>query len=139
MALKGNQGTLHDDVRSFLDDPETKLSVSDSTVDGDHGRIETRTAMVSTDISWLQKDHRWPGLAAVDKIVRVRETADKTTTESAYYLLSKALVPAEPHGQRTAQPRRLAAHGAQPDPYRNLQRLAEEKAPAGRMERWLSG
>jgi predicted transposase YbfD/YdcC len=56
MALKGNQGTLHDDVRSFLDDPETKLSVSDSTVDGDHGRIETRTAMVSTDISWLQKD-----------------------------------------------------------------------------------
>lgn len=93
MALKGNQGTLHDDVRSFLDDPETKLSVSDSTVDGDHGRIETRTAMVSTDISWLQKDHRWPGLSAVGKIVRVRETADKTTTESAYYLLSKALVP----------------------------------------------
>ena len=84
---------MHDDVRSFLDDPETKLSVSDSTVDGDHGRIETRTAMVSTDISWLQKDHRWPGLAAVGKIVRVRETADKTTTESAYYLLSKALVP----------------------------------------------
>lgn len=93
MALKGNQGTLHDDVRTFLDDPQTKLSVSDSTVDGDHGRIETRTAMVSTDISWLQKDHRWPGLAAVGKIVRVRETADKTTTESAYYLLSKALAP----------------------------------------------
>src|SRR4051812_14889072 len=24
LALKGNQGTLHDDVRLFLDDPETK-------------------------------------------------------------------------------------------------------------------
>ena len=91
MALKGNQGTLHDDVRSFLDDPETKLSVSDSTVDGDHGRIETRTSMVSTDIAWLQEDHRWPGLTAVGKVVRIRETADKTTTETAYYLLSKAL------------------------------------------------
>jgi predicted transposase YbfD/YdcC len=93
LALKGNQGTLHDDVRTFLDDPQTKLSVSDSVVDGDHGRIETRTSMVSTDIAWLQADHRWPGLAAVGKIVRVREMADKTTTETAYYLLSKALAP----------------------------------------------
>ena len=90
---KGDQGTLHDDVRSFLDDPETKLSVSDSTVDGDHGRIETRTAMVSTDIAWLQADHDWPGLTAVGKVVRVREMADKTTTETAYYLLSTAMDP----------------------------------------------
>lgn len=94
MALKGNQGTLHDDVRTFLDDPNTKLSVSASTVDGDHGRIETRTAMVSTDISWLQQDHKWPGLAAVGKVVRVREMADKTTTEIAYYLLSTPMTPA---------------------------------------------
>ena len=77
MALKGNQGTLHDDVRTFLDDPQTKLSVSRSTVDGDHGRIETRTGMVSTDIAWLHEDHRWAGLGAVGKIVRVRETADR--------------------------------------------------------------
>jgi predicted transposase YbfD/YdcC len=70
LALKGNQGTLHDDVRTFLDDPQTRLSVSDSTVDADHGRIETRTGMVSTDIEWLQRDHRWPGLAAIGKVVR---------------------------------------------------------------------
>jgi predicted transposase YbfD/YdcC len=93
LALKGNQATLHDDVRTFLDDPQTKLSVSDSTVDADHGRIETRTSMVSTDIAWLQEDHHWPGLAAVGKVVRVRETADKTTTETAYYLLSMAMAP----------------------------------------------
>jgi predicted transposase YbfD/YdcC len=92
VALKGNQGTLHDDVRTFLDDPQTKLSVS-STVDGDHGRIETRTSMVSIDISWLQADHNWPGLAAVGKVVRVREMTDKTTTETAYYPLSMAMVP----------------------------------------------
>ena len=61
---RGNQGTLHDDVRTFLDDPETELSVSNSTVDGDHGRIETRTSMVSTDIAWLQADDDWPGLTA---------------------------------------------------------------------------
>jgi len=26
LALKGNQGTLHDDVRRFLDDPESEVS-----------------------------------------------------------------------------------------------------------------
>jgi predicted transposase YbfD/YdcC len=93
LALKGNQGTLHDDVRTFLDDPETELSVSNSTVDGDHGRIETRTSMVSTDIAWLQQDHDWPGLTAVGKVVRAREMADNTTTETAYYLLSTPITP----------------------------------------------
>ncbi|BAI75192.1 transposase (plasmid) [Azospirillum sp. B510] len=54
LALKGNQGTLHADVSLFLDDPETTTTTSHTTVDGDHGRIETRTSVVSTDITWLQ-------------------------------------------------------------------------------------
>jgi len=88
LALKGNQGTLHDDVRRFLDDPACGAKVSEPTVDGDHGRIETRTAIVSTDIGWLQEAHHWPGLAAIGKVVRSREAGDKTTAETAYYLLS---------------------------------------------------
>jgi predicted transposase YbfD/YdcC len=91
LALKGNQGTLHDDVSRFLDDPACKATVTDQTVDADHGRIETRTATAATDIAWLQEDHRWPGLVAIGKVVRVRETTSKTTTETAYYLLSTAL------------------------------------------------
>jgi predicted transposase YbfD/YdcC len=94
LALKGNQGTLHDDVSTFLDDPAREPTASVRTVDADHGRIETRTATVSTDIGWLQNDHHWPGLAAIGKVIRIRETAAKTTTETAYYLLSTAL-PAE--------------------------------------------
>ena len=93
LALKGNQGTLHDDVRRLLDDPECKAATSAPDVEGDHGRIETRTATVSTEIGWLEREHGWPGLAAIGKVQRVRETADKTTTETAYYLLSTALTP----------------------------------------------
>jgi hypothetical protein len=70
LALKGNQGTLHDDVRRFLDDPVCGASLSKPTVDADHGRIETRTAMISTDIKWLQENHQWPGLTAIGKVVR---------------------------------------------------------------------
>jgi predicted transposase YbfD/YdcC len=91
MALKGNQGTLHDDVRTFLDDPACPAEPGVQTVEGDHGRIETRTATVCSDIGWLQADHHWPGLAAIGKVKRIRETADKTTTETAYYLLTTAL------------------------------------------------
>ena len=93
LALKGNQGTLHDDVACFLGDPATPAATSKPLVDGGHGRIETRTATVSTDIGWLQEQHAWPGLAAVGKVRRVRETTAGTTAETAYYLLSAALPP----------------------------------------------
>ena len=91
LALKGNQGTLYEDVALLLDDPELNVSAARPVVEGDHGRIETRTATVSTEIDWLQNKHPWPGLQAIGKVVRVRETAEKTTTETAYYLLSTAL------------------------------------------------
>lgn len=93
LALKGNQGKLHADAGLYLDDPAELAATAKSAVDADHGRIETRTATVSTDIAWLQKDHQWPGLAAIGKVVRTRETPTKTTTETAYYLLSAALSP----------------------------------------------
>jgi hypothetical protein len=54
LALKGNQGSLLDDVSLFRDDPACKATATDQSGDGDHGRIETRTAMVSADIDWLQ-------------------------------------------------------------------------------------
>jgi predicted transposase YbfD/YdcC len=91
LALKGNQGSLHDDVRLFLDDAQRPAEATHRTVDGDHGRIETRISMVCTDIAWLQDDHAWPGLAAIGKIVRIREIGTTVSTETAYYLLSTAL------------------------------------------------
>jgi predicted transposase YbfD/YdcC len=93
LALKGNQGTLYDDVVLLLDDPELQASTSAPLVEADHGRIETRTATVSTQIDWLQTQHQRPGLKAIGKVVRMRQTAEKTTTETAHYLLSRALSP----------------------------------------------
>lgn len=91
LALKGNQGTMHADVSLFLDDPQLCPDSSHTVVDGDHGRIETRTSLVSTDIAWLQEQHEWPGLAAIGKVIRTREIGTKITTETAYYLLSTPL------------------------------------------------
>jgi predicted transposase YbfD/YdcC len=101
-GAEGHQGTLYDDVALLLDDPELKASTGAPVVEADHGRIETRTVMVSTEIDWLQNQHQWPGLKAIGKVVRRRETADKTTTETAYYLLSRALSPELQPGGETA-------------------------------------
>jgi predicted transposase YbfD/YdcC len=91
LALKGNQPALYEDVRLWLDDPVTPLDDVCQTVDGDHGRIETRHALVAHDVAWLAERHDFPGLAAVAKVSATREIDGKATTASRYYLLSTKL------------------------------------------------
>jgi predicted transposase YbfD/YdcC len=91
LALKGNQSSLHDDVRTFLDDPARPAEARHTTVDGEHGRIETRISEVSADIAWLQQRHAWPGLAAIGKMIRTRQIGSKSAAETSYYLLSTPL------------------------------------------------
>jgi predicted transposase YbfD/YdcC len=92
LALKGNQGTLHDDVRTFLNDPLTPLATASDT-DGGHGRIEQRRAGVNGDVAWLQARHAWPGLKAVGQITAQREVGGKLTLQTRTYLLSSVLSP----------------------------------------------
>ena len=92
LALKRNHRKLHAEVSHMLKQPRYEGG-GHSTTDGKHGRIETRTSFVCAEIEELQKHHRWPGLAAVGKVIRSRGTATQATTETAYYLLSKALSP----------------------------------------------
>ena len=91
LALKGNQGTMHNDVTRFLNDPGRTAGPTDEAVGADHGRIETRVAEVCTDIAWLQESHKWPGLVAIGKVVRTREIKGEAKSETAYYLLSTPL------------------------------------------------
>jgi len=93
MALKGNQPTLLDDVRTALGDPLVPVLEHEETNVG-HGRVETRVARVSTDVAVLAH-HCWPGLAAVGRVDRTRicKRTGVTTTESQLYLLGHAYTP----------------------------------------------
>lgn len=93
LALKENQPSLHADVALLFDDPDCEITTMKPDVDAGHGRIETRTASVSSDIKALCEMHGWPGLVAIGKVVRIRESTEKISTETAYYLLSTALSP----------------------------------------------
>ena len=102
IALKGNQGTLHDDVKVFVaeqkanDFKDTVISQHE-TVDADHGRIETRTYTAIHDVEWLQERHDWPGLEGVIMVESRRESDGKVTQETRFYITSLILL-ADPIG-----------------------------------------
>ena len=97
LALKGNQGTLHAEVKEFLDDAQTRgfAGVAHQfveTVEKDHGRIETRRYWITEQIGWLADKDQWEALRSVGMVEAVREVDGQVSTERRYYLTS---LPAE--------------------------------------------
>jgi len=97
LALKGNQGTLLEDVKLFVNEQKTngfknaKIS-RHKTVDGDHGRIETRTYTVIHEVEWLQERHDWPALQGVVVVESQREIDGRITQETRLYITSLVLL-----------------------------------------------
>jgi len=97
LALKGNQGTLREDVEVFVAEQkangfqDTKISQHE-TVDGDHGRIETRTYTAIHDVAWLKARHDWPGLQGVIMVESTREIGENIERETRFYITSLVLV-----------------------------------------------
>jgi predicted transposase YbfD/YdcC len=97
LALKGNQGSLREDVEVFVVEQKAKefkdTTISrDTTVDADHGRIETRTTTVIHDVAWLQERHDWPGLKGIVIVESSREIAGKIERETRFYITSLVLL-----------------------------------------------
>jgi predicted transposase YbfD/YdcC len=102
IALKGNQGTLHEDVKVFAAEQKANgfkdPTISrHETVDSEHGRIETRTTTMIHDVQWLQERHAWPGLKGVVIVESQRGIDGKITRETRYYITSLS-VPAQTIG-----------------------------------------
>jgi predicted transposase YbfD/YdcC len=92
LALKGNQGTLHDDVKLFFEDEElSKTCLSHETTDCGHGRIEQRICRVTDDIDWLIERHpKWKGLRTIVAVTALRtdKKTGETSEETRYYIAS---------------------------------------------------
>lgn len=90
ISLKGNQGTLHDDVKSIFDHVglDGTKAVHYSTRETGHGRKEERHVLVASDIAELRKKHEWPGLKSVGRTRSTRTIGEKTTTEFRYFINS---------------------------------------------------
>ena len=111
LALKSNQPTLHDQTRALLDEAllewrDGKPGLKHETyqeVEGDHGRIETRTCWVTHQVRHLPQALRdqWPGLAALLVVEACRELPGQVPTRERRYFIAS-------HQQASAK---FLAHG----------------------------
>lgn len=96
LALKGNQGLLHADVKAFFTDAlahgfQGVQHDFHEEWDAGHGRIEHRKCW-SINVSKYERCFsnikKWPGLNRVVMVQTERQLADKTTQATRFYLSS---------------------------------------------------
>jgi predicted transposase YbfD/YdcC len=91
LALKGNQGTAYDEVKTFLDDAIERKDASlvyQETLEKSHGRLETRRYWQTEQIGWFADRAQWEGLRSVGVVEARREIKGKVSVERRYYLSS---------------------------------------------------
>jgi predicted transposase YbfD/YdcC len=103
LALKDNHPTLSEAVTLFLNDARDTgfaniAHAYHETIDGDHGRIETRRYWITSEIEWLGATASWSNLHSVGMVEARREVGDTVQVETRYFLTS---LPAQ--GVRFAQ------------------------------------
>jgi predicted transposase YbfD/YdcC len=86
LALKGNHGDLHDDVRFYFENEEGILNKT--TRDLAHGRKEMREYFLETEIAWLHNRDKWSGLAAIGAVRSTVKEKGTTRLETRYFLTS---------------------------------------------------
>lgn len=97
LGLKGNQGTLRDDVELLFSEQSARdfadiSATRHQSVEKSHGRIETRCVTATQDIDWLKNAHSWPGLKSIVRVETVRElgihAGAKIERETRFYIAS---------------------------------------------------
>ena len=96
ISLKGNQSTMHDETRNFMQDPDFKRKFKKvKTVDKGHGRVETRTCWQTDDIGWFEDKGKWAGLKSVCMLeTEVYDMTKKMTTRESRFFISS--LPVDP-------------------------------------------
>ena len=88
IQVKKNQPNLYQDIHLFFQSPANERIESVETVDGEHGRIETRKYFSTDDIAWFQDKHLWAGLNTFTMVVRHRDIDGKVSIETSYFISS---------------------------------------------------
>jgi predicted transposase YbfD/YdcC len=93
LALKGNQGNLHDDVRELFASAiaQNFKNIEHQfyeTVEQGHGRMETRRYWTMDNTEYLINSEKWIGLKSIGMVESERIINGITSNERRYYLLS---------------------------------------------------
>lgn len=88
IQVKKNQKNLYDDIALFFQDSANGPFDSFETLDGEHGRIETRRYFTTNELEWLPGKEEWTGINTICMVIREREINGETSIESSYFISS---------------------------------------------------
>ncbi|MEY8462262.1 ISAs1 family transposase [Streptococcus merionis] len=94
LAVKGNQGTLYDDISLYFSDVNflEKLEQKGQhcqTIEKARGQIETRDYWISTNVNWLRQPHpKWKNLRGIGMTRNTIEKDSSVSQETRYFIFS---------------------------------------------------
>ena len=95
LAVKDNQKQIHEQLKWFFDDiqlpsdVDTGLVNHETTFTKDHGRIERRDYLISSEIDWMAKElEGFPDVKSIGMSRCRRTVGNKTSVEKRYYITS---------------------------------------------------
>ena len=92
LALKGNQGILHDDVKEYFNDPDLLAGCAyTKTVEKARGGIEKREYWQTDDIAWMPQKRDWAGLKSIAMTCNTIIKDGAKTVEARYFISSLPL------------------------------------------------
>lgn len=88
LMVKGNQQGLQEQVKKLFD--KGSFSDQNTEIESGHGRVETRTCHVITDLTFLDGKEEWKDLKSIACVTSERfdKKTGKTSTEKRYYISS---------------------------------------------------
>lgn len=93
LALKDNHPTLHGEGELLFEDIKAErldgiTAARHTTVDADHGRLETRHYWITSDIECLGVKGSWANIASVGLVESHREVSGQVSIEQRFFLTS---------------------------------------------------
>ena len=94
LALKGNQGTMEDEIGGLLRDAAAREPRGHaSSTDKGHGRLETRRIWTSADLEWFADRGRWLRLRSAALVECERTAGGRTSVEQRLFISSLDVPP----------------------------------------------
>ena len=89
LGLKGNQGTLYEDVVHYFGEPKLLSGCAyHKVVDKARGAVEIREYWQTDDIAWLSQKQAWAGLTSIVMTRNTIHRGDTTSSEMRYFISS---------------------------------------------------
>lgn len=89
LCVKDNHRNLKNDIENFVQDKELQSSMSIAeNLEKNRGRIEKRTAYVTSNIDWLNQKSEWKNLCCIGAIHTEFESKKGKSSEWHYYISS---------------------------------------------------